>query len=169
MQRREFHLINSASWQWFRLQIDSVSDPTNASFVQLAGLDLLFANPMLAAERLTALVRSQGEFPPFEIVENLFDNNAKQQMVGWHRPDQHSRPVGSNGVTLSAMEHRPLIWTGTKYLNRTGQNTRNCAWTPPSFHGPPRRHSWVGRSSRFCCASIFRPGRSIWRRDCAFI
>ena len=80
MQKREFHLINSASYQWFRLQIDSVLSPTNATSVQLAGLELLFADHA-SAERLSVLVRSQGEFPPFEIVENLFDNNPNSKWL----------------------------------------------------------------------------------------
>lgn len=80
MQRREFRLTNSASCQWFRLQIDSVLSPTNANSAQLAGLDLLFADPAAAA-RLTALARSQGEYPPFELVENLFDNNANSKWL----------------------------------------------------------------------------------------
>lgn len=79
MQRREFHLTNSATCQWFRLQIDSVLGPS-ATSVQLAGLDLLFADPSSAA-RLSVLVRSQGEFPPFEIVENLFDNNSNSKWL----------------------------------------------------------------------------------------
>ena len=80
LQRREFRLAHSSSWQWFRLQIESVSDPAKASSVQLAGLDLLFAKPMVAAD-LTALVRSQGEYPPFQTTENLFDNNANTKWL----------------------------------------------------------------------------------------
>jgi signal transduction histidine kinase len=80
MQRREFHLTNSAACQWFRLQIDSVYNPTNANSVQLAGLELLYANPA-SAQHLTALVRSQGEHPPSEITENLFDNDPKSKWL----------------------------------------------------------------------------------------
>jgi signal transduction histidine kinase len=80
LQRREFHLNNAASCQWFRLQIDSVNEPTNATSVQLAGLELLAGNSTAAAH-LTALVKSQGEFPPLEIVENLFDNNANSKWL----------------------------------------------------------------------------------------
>jgi signal transduction histidine kinase len=80
LQRREFHLTNSSSWQWFRLQIESVSDPTNANSVQLAGLELQFTKPTNATN-LTAMIRSQGEYPPFETAENLFDGNPNTKWV----------------------------------------------------------------------------------------
>jgi signal transduction histidine kinase len=80
MQRREFHLTNTASCQWFRLQIESVYDPTNGNCVQLAGLDPIFANPAAAAH-LTPLVKTQGEFPPSEITGNLFDKNPNSKWL----------------------------------------------------------------------------------------
>jgi signal transduction histidine kinase len=79
-QRREFHLTNSASCQWFRLQIESVYDPANATSVQLARLEPLFADPADGA-RFTALVRTQGENPPLETTENLFDNDASSKWL----------------------------------------------------------------------------------------
>jgi len=85
-ERREFHLTNSASCQWFRLQIDSVNNPTNASSVQLAGVELLAGNSVAAAH-LTALVKSQGEHPPFENAENLFDNNPNSKWLDNTAPD----------------------------------------------------------------------------------
>jgi signal transduction histidine kinase len=84
-QRREFHLTNSASCQWFRLQIESVYDPTNANSAQLGKLELGWADPAVAAN-LTALVRTQGENTPNEVVENLFDHNPESKWLDFSGP-----------------------------------------------------------------------------------
>jgi len=84
-QRREFHLTNSAACQWFRLQIDSVYEPTNANSVQLGKLELRWADPAMAAH-LTALVRTQGENAPGELVENLFDHNSESKWLDFSGP-----------------------------------------------------------------------------------
>jgi signal transduction histidine kinase len=106
LQRREFHLTNTASWQWFRLQIDAVREPANANSVQLAGLDLLFANPAVATN-LTPLIRSQGEYPPFETTENLFDNNPNSKWLDTTGPTntraswiEWRYAVGGGGQTI---------------------------------------------------------------------
>jgi signal transduction histidine kinase len=85
LQCREFHLASQASFQWFRLQIDSVYTPTNANSVQLAELGLLFADPA-AATHLTVLVRAQGEYTPFETAENLFDNDPRGKWLDFTGP-----------------------------------------------------------------------------------
>jgi signal transduction histidine kinase len=84
-QRREFKLTNWASCQWFRLQIQSVFDPTNANSVQLAKLELRWADPAVAAH-LTALVRTQGENAPGEIVENLFGHDPESKWLDFSGP-----------------------------------------------------------------------------------
>ncbi len=85
LQRREFHLTNSASCQWFRLQIESVQEPTNANSVQLGKLELRWADPQAGAH-LTALVHTQGENVPNEIVEHLFDHDPDSKWLDFSGP-----------------------------------------------------------------------------------
>jgi signal transduction histidine kinase len=84
-QRREFHLTNSVSCQWVRLQIESVWNPTNVNSMQLGKLELRWADPA-AVEKLTPLLRTQGENPPNELAENLFDHNPETKWLDFSGP-----------------------------------------------------------------------------------
>ncbi|MGA2244630.1 MAG: ATP-binding protein [Verrucomicrobiota bacterium] len=79
-QRRSFSLAHPVTGQIFRLQIESVSSPTNGNAVQLAEVELLFDNPKIASS-LTVLVSSQNENFPLETADNLFDGNVNTKWL----------------------------------------------------------------------------------------
>jgi signal transduction histidine kinase len=116
-QRREFHLTNTASCQWFRLQIESVHEPTNANSVQLGKLELRWADPAVAAH-LTALVRTQGENAPGELVENLFDHDSESKWLDFSGPTntrsswiewRYALGDGAPTVNLDRAQTRPAL------------------------------------------------------------
>ena len=73
-QRRVFSLPRQVSYRAYRFEIDSVADPAAANSVQLGEFEPLDA-PGRAAASLSVIVSSQGENPPVETAELLFDGN----------------------------------------------------------------------------------------------
>ena len=112
-QRREFSLTNSASCQWFRLQIQSVYNPASATSAQLGKLELRWADPAQAAH-LTALVRTQGENAPGEIVENLFDHNPESKWLDFS---------GSTNTRSSWIEWRYALGDGAPAIDLDREQT----------------------------------------------
>jgi signal transduction histidine kinase len=78
--RRVFRLPNPAAFATYRLQLDSVADPTRANSVQLAELEpLLSASPTSAPTSL--VVSAQGENPGVEVTDKAFDGDVKSKWL----------------------------------------------------------------------------------------
>jgi signal transduction histidine kinase len=80
-QKRTFTLAHPKAFAMYRLQFDSVWDPTNANSIQLAEIEPVYADDP-ADEQFSLVVSARGENPQFaEVVENLFDGDAQTKWL----------------------------------------------------------------------------------------
>ncbi len=112
-QRRDFYLTSPAACQWFRLRMESVFEPTNVNSVQLGKLALHWTDPPAGAQ-LTALVRTQGENAPTEVVENLFDHDPESKWLDFSGP---------TNTRASWIEWRYAVGDGTPAINLDREQT----------------------------------------------
>ncbi|MGO8678767.1 MAG: two-component system sensor histidine kinase NtrB [Limisphaerales bacterium] len=116
-QRRVFPLARKAEYATYRLEIESVADPGKADSVQLAELEPLPGRSG-SQEPLSVIVSAQGDNPPVENSEKLFDGDPKTKWldfadaeanraswVEWHYASGLDKPVISLDRLCSA--HAP--------------------------------------------------------------
>jgi hypothetical protein len=84
-QRKLYQINNNSAFETYRLQIDKVRDPTAATALQLAEIELMGQSeedrdptPGLMDE-----ISAQGDNPPAETVGNLFDGRVETKWLGW--------------------------------------------------------------------------------------
>jgi len=106
-QRRVFPLAHPVAYQTFRLQIDSVRSPAEAGGAQLAEVEVLFEGAKITSS-LAVLTSSQGENPPGETVDNLFDGAPKTKWLDF---------------ALASPSH--ASWIEWRYVNGFGREVIN--------------------------------------------
>ena len=82
-QRRAFSITNSAAFNIYRLQIDSVRRPLSSSSIQLAEFELI--SPVTEDERSAGmaeeLISAQDDNPPGEAAANAFDHHVETKWL----------------------------------------------------------------------------------------
>ncbi len=88
-QRKVYQISNQTAFATYRLQIDRVRDPTSASSVQLAEIELMGqSGEDLEPEPLfTDSISAQGDNPPAETTGNLFDGRIETKWLDWSTND----------------------------------------------------------------------------------
>ncbi|HZR16550.1 MAG TPA: PAS domain-containing protein [Verrucomicrobiae bacterium] len=93
-QRRTFLLTNEAPYSLYRLQIDSVRVPSGlpggASSVQLAEIEPLYS-PRDSGGNYSIVASAQGENPPLEAVEELFDGKPRTKWLDFTDDENTNR------------------------------------------------------------------------------
>ena len=104
-QKRTFSLAHPKALAMYRLQFDSVWEPTNADSIQLAEIEPVYADDP-TNDPYSLVVSARGENPRFaEFVEKLFDGDAqtkwldfsdratRSSWVQWYFAHREKRPV----------------------------------------------------------------------------
>jgi len=91
-QRKLYKIANETAFSTYRLEIDRVRDPTAASCVQLAEIELLGRNEndRSPTPTFTDELTAEGDNPPAETVAKLFDNHVETKWLDWS-PDETTR------------------------------------------------------------------------------
>jgi signal transduction histidine kinase len=105
LQRRSFELPKPKPCTLYRLQFDSVLAPTNTGLIQLADIE-----PVYAAEPVnrnySLVVSAEGDNPPLEGMENLFDGNPKTK---WLAPSNDPKRASWVQWYFAGKENLPVI------------------------------------------------------------
>ena len=104
-EKRTFTVAQPKAFAMYRLQFDSVWEPTNANSIQLAEIEPVYTDDA-AKDQFSLVVSARGENPPFaEVVEKLFDGDAqtkwldfsesatRSSWVQWYFARREKRPV----------------------------------------------------------------------------
>jgi PAS domain S-box-containing protein len=114
-QRRIFFLTNEAAFSMYRFQIDSVRVPSGppggASSVQLAEFEPLFS-PGDQGGKFSIVVSAQGENPPLEAAEQLFDGRPRTKWLDFTEDDNANR----------------TSWVQWEYLRTDDPSVVNLRW-----------------------------------------
>jgi signal transduction histidine kinase len=87
-QKRTFTLAHPKAFARYRLQFDSVWEPTNANSIQLADMEPVYADD--PANEFSLVVSARGEHPPDEMVEKLFDGDGQTKWLDFAENDRRS-------------------------------------------------------------------------------
>ena len=84
-QRKLYKIDNRTAFETYRIQVDKVRDPNEASSVQLAEVELmgLRENDLEPVPIFVDAISSQGDNPPSETVANLFDGSVETKWLDW--------------------------------------------------------------------------------------
>ena|GEM_PF-1185698 len=105
-QRRIFELAKPMGFNLYRLQIDRVRDPSDAQAVQIAELELMgnSAEDLSPTPIFADLITAQGENPPLESVQEIFDGREETKWL-----DQTAKYTKTHGS-----------WIQWQYLDQSG-------------------------------------------------
>jgi len=87
-QKRTFVLAHPQPFAMYRLQFDSVWEPTNANSIQLADIEPVYADD--PASQFSLAVSARGANPPDEGIEKLFDGDAQTKWLDYAENGQRS-------------------------------------------------------------------------------
>jgi PAS domain S-box-containing protein len=116
--RRAFSLKAPATCAIYRLAIDSVRAPAAATCVQLAELEPIYAAPG-ATNNFSIIVSAQGENPPMEVADALFDHEAKSKWLDFAGATER----GEAGANLNRSS-----WVQWQYLPDLRVPVVNLHW-----------------------------------------
>ena len=87
-QKRTFVLAHPRAFAMYRLQFDSVWEPTNANSIQLADIESVYADD--SASQFSLGVSARGANPPDERIEKLFDGDPQTKWLDFAQNSQRS-------------------------------------------------------------------------------
>ena len=84
-QRKLYKIDNETAFETYRIQIDKVRDPNEASSVQLAEIELmgLTEGDLGPMPIFADVISARGDNPPSETVANLFDGSVETKWLDW--------------------------------------------------------------------------------------
>jgi signal transduction histidine kinase len=126
--RRAFTLKQSASCAIYRLAIDSVRAPNAATCVQLAEIEPLYAPGQKSKDAFSVIVSAQGENPPIEVADALFDHEAKTKWLDF---------AEASGKPETGANSNKSSWVQWQYLAGLETPVVNLHWLKSVRSHPP--------------------------------